>query len=132
MHTRDQVLDFETPRITIVQPSERFQKNLYRPRNRHPLHGVLALYTGQTEDKRRRQYIISIEAGAVLYYIQLKKTSFPAGKWPDVFELFVHEDGREEGASYDTNALSYAWTSIDADRIGINLRWMQASCSIEK
>ncbi|MCU0882657.1 MAG: hypothetical protein MUF14_08335, partial [Hyphomonadaceae bacterium] len=26
-------------------------------------------------------------------------------------------------------AVSYAWGDYDADRLGINLRWMQASCT---
>lgn len=56
------------------------------------------------------------------YYLQLKETVFPAGKRPDVFELFIHEAG-------NPTALSYVWTKVGSDRIGINLRWMQGSCS---
>ncbi len=36
--------------------------------------------------------------------------------------LYVHRDDQDR-------AESYAWASPDADLIGINLRWMQASCS---
>jgi len=47
--------------------------------------------------------------------------------WPDdsrrpSLTLYVHEAGSDR-------ALSYAWTEGGADRIGINLRWMQASCT---
>lgn len=47
--------------------------------------------------------------------------------WPDdsrrpSLTLYVHEDGSDR-------ATSYAWTEGGADRIGINLRWMQASCT---
>ncbi len=47
--------------------------------------------------------------------------------WPDdsrrpSLTLYVHEAGSDR-------AVSYAWTEGGADRIGINLRWMQASCT---
>ena len=53
------------------------------------------------------------------------QTVFPAGHWPDVLEFFVYEKGNDK-------ALSYAWTAPDAERIGFNLRWMQAGCGLEK
>ncbi len=31
----------------------------------------------------------------------------------------------------DTSAVSYSWADGGATRVGINLRWMQASCTIE-
>lgn len=58
------------------------------------------------------------------YRLQLMQTVFPAGNWPDVLELFVFEKGNDK-------ALSYAWTSPDAERIGVNLRWMQVGCQAE-
>lgn len=58
------------------------------------------------------------------YRLQLMQTVFPAGSWPDVLELFVFEEGNDK-------ALSYVWTSPDAERIGINLRWMQTGCKID-
>jgi hypothetical protein len=59
------------------------------------------------------------------YRLQLMQTIFPAGTWSDVLELFVYEKGNEK-------ALSYTWTAIDSERIGINLRWMQAGCAVER
>lgn len=64
------------------------------------------------------------------YFIRLKETIFPAGKRPDVFEMFIHENTQESKTNY-TQALSYTWTNTEATRLGINLRWMQASCSLK-
>ena len=38
--------------------------------------------------------------------------------------LYVHKDDPDRAASY-------SWADINASRVGINLRWMQASCTIE-
>lgn len=62
------------------------------------------------------------------YFIRLKETIFPAGGRPDVFEMFIHETSESAKENYK-EALSYTWTNSKADRLGINLRWMQASCS---
>lgn len=63
------------------------------------------------------------------YFIRLKETTFPAGSRPDVFELFIHENTEQARKNYK-QALSYTWTNKEAERLGINLRWMQASCSV--
>lgn len=38
--------------------------------------------------------------------------------------LYIHKEDPDRAASY-------SWADIDASRVGINLRWMQASCTIE-
>lgn len=38
--------------------------------------------------------------------------------------LYIHTDDPDRAASY-------SWADINASRVGINLRWMQASCTIE-
>jgi hypothetical protein len=65
------------------------------------------------------------------YFIRLKETIFPAGSRPDVFEMFIHENSSKAKEHY-TEALSYTWTNSGAKRLGLNLRWMQSSCSIDK
>lgn len=65
------------------------------------------------------------------YFIRLKQTEFPAGNRPDVFEMFIHEDSEQAKKNYK-QALSYTWTNKEAERLGINLRWMQSSCSLIK
>ncbi len=39
--------------------------------------------------------------------------------------LYVHKPDSPD------SAVSYSWADIDASRVGLNLRWMQASCTIE-
>lgn len=39
--------------------------------------------------------------------------------------LYVHKPDNPE------RAVSYSWADIDASRVGLNLRWMQASCTIK-
>jgi len=63
------------------------------------------------------------------YFIRLKQTEFPAGKRPDVFEMFIHENSEQAKKNYK-QALSYTWTNKEAKRLGINLRWMQSSCTL--
>ena len=38
--------------------------------------------------------------------------------------LYVHKPENPN------SAVSYSWADIDASRVGLNLRWMQASCTI--
>ena len=63
------------------------------------------------------------------YFIRLKETTFPSGKRPDVFEIFIHEKNDEAKTDYK-QALAYTWANIETTRLGINLRWMQASCNL--
>lgn len=39
--------------------------------------------------------------------------------------LYVHKPDKPD------SAVSYSWADIDASRVGLNLRWMQASCTIQ-
>jgi hypothetical protein len=52
----------------------------------------------------------------------LRDVDWPFGTRRPSLTLYVHEDD-------DARAVSYAWTEGGADRIGINLRWMQTSCT---
>lgn len=54
--------------------------------------------------------------------LKLRRVEWPSGPNRPSLTLYVHE-----GAS--PRALSYAWGEEDAERIGINLRWIQASCT---
>lgn len=54
--------------------------------------------------------------------LRLRRVEWPSGPNRPSLTLYV-----EEGDS--TRAVSYAWTEYDGERIGINLRWLQASCS---
>ena len=39
--------------------------------------------------------------------------------------LYIHT------AEDPERAVSYSWANIDASRVGVNLRWIQVSCTIE-
>ncbi|MEO1406262.1 MAG: hypothetical protein AAFV54_07190 [Pseudomonadota bacterium] len=54
--------------------------------------------------------------------IKLRDVEWTYGTNRPSLVIYIHEDDRER-------ATSYAWTSAGADRIGINLRWIQASCT---
>jgi hypothetical protein len=73
-------------------------------------------------DRDGRLDIVTDETPARKFYIRLKRVAWPWGAARPSMTLYVHEDG-------NPRALSYAWGGYDADRIGINTRWMQASCT---
>jgi hypothetical protein len=54
--------------------------------------------------------------------LRLRDVDWPDGVRRGSLTLYVHEAGEER-------AVSYAWGEAGAERIGINLRWLQASCT---
>lgn len=54
--------------------------------------------------------------------LRLRRVAWPSGPNRPSLTLYVLEPGNER-------AVSYAWAEFDAGRLGINLRWMQASCT---
>jgi len=54
--------------------------------------------------------------------LKLRDVDWPYGDRRPSLTLYIHEGD-------DARAVSYAWAEGGADRIGINLRWMQASCT---
>lgn len=54
--------------------------------------------------------------------LRLRNVDWPYGTNRPSLSFYVHEAGNDR-------ALSYAWAEYDAERIGINLRWLQASCT---
>ena len=76
----------------------------------------LALREGETT-------VLPDEAGASRpVALRLRHVRWPAGRNRDSLVLYVHDDPAAP-------AISYAWTAPDAERIAINLRWVQASCT---
>jgi hypothetical protein len=66
--------------------------------------------------------ITTDESPARQVRLKLRRVDWPFGSNRPSLTLYVMEEGSER-------AVSYAWGEYDADRIGINLRWMQASCT---
>jgi hypothetical protein len=54
--------------------------------------------------------------------LRLRRVAWPSGPNRPSLTLYVLPDG-------DDRAVSYAWGEFDAGRLGLNLRWMQASCT---
>lgn len=54
--------------------------------------------------------------------LRLRRVEWPTGTNRPSLTLYVLE-------GENTRAVSYAWTEYDAERIGVNLRWLQASCT---
>ncbi len=68
--------------------------------------------------------ITSDETPARQVLLRLRRVEWPFGTNRPSLTLYVHEAGA-------MRALSYAWGEYDAERLGINLRWLQASCTYE-
>jgi hypothetical protein len=56
------------------------------------------------------------------FLLRLRAVEWPMGPNRPSLTLYVHEKGNDR-------AVSYVWGEIDAERLGINLRWLQASCT---
>ena len=65
------------------------------------------------------------DTGAPATILRVRKVYWPApSKNKPSLVLYIHKPEKPDTAE------SYSWADIDAKRIGINLRWMQASCAI--
>ena len=53
---------------------------------------------------------------------RLRQVDWPGGTNQNALTLYVFREGEEKAAAY-------SWASPEASRIGINVRWMQGSCS---
>lgn len=57
--------------------------------------------------------------------IKIRNVVWPEGRNRNSLVLYAYRDG-------EPRAASYAWTSPDGDRLAVNLRWMQASCTLSE
>ena len=55
--------------------------------------------------------------------IKMRNVTWPYGSNRPSLVLYAYRPGEDR-------AVSYAWADPSAERIGINLRWMQASCTL--
>jgi hypothetical protein len=60
--------------------------------------------------------------------LKIRNVVWPSGPNQDSLVLYVHD----EAADKPERAASYAWGDPGAGKLGINLRWMQASCSLQR
>jgi hypothetical protein len=73
-------------------------------------------------DQGGEVWITTDETTPRTYGFRMRNVRWPTGQNTDALTLYVHD---QRGAP----AISYAWASPDATRIGINLRTLQGSCS---
>jgi hypothetical protein len=64
--------------------------------------------------------------GAAALVLRMRNVVWAQGPNRPSLVLYVHRPEEPD------RALSYAWADPGAKRIGINLRWMQASCTLEE
>ena len=76
-------------------------------------------------DQGGRAQIGGNDTGTAPAIIRIRRVTWAAGSdnRPSLV-IYVHS------SRDDMSAVSYAWADGDASRVGINLRWMQASCTI--
>ena len=65
------------------------------------------------------------DTGAPPVVLRMRNVVWPTGTNKPSLVLYVHKPESPDRAE------SYSWADPDAKRIGINLRWMQASCTID-
>lgn len=68
-------------------------------------------------------WITTEEENAQQVGIKLRNVRWPYGRNRPSLVLYAHKPDQDR-------AVSYAWADPGAQRIGINLRWMQASCTL--
>lgn len=65
------------------------------------------------------------DTGAPPVVLRMRNVVWPSGPNKPSLVLYVHKPATPDRAE------AYSWADPDAKRIGINLRWMQASCTID-
>ena len=73
-------------------------------------------------DQGGEVWVTTDETAPRTFGFRMRNVRWPSGPNADALTLYVH-------AERDAPAVSYAWASPDATRIGINLRTLQGSCS---
>jgi hypothetical protein len=63
------------------------------------------------------------ETPAREFYLRLRLAEWPYGTNRPSLTLYIHEKG-------NPRAVSYSWADEGANRVGINLRWLQSSCTL--
>lgn len=75
------------------------------------------------DDGGRMVWLETDEEPPQRYGLKMRNVKWPTGTSRDSRVLYVHEDGNAE------SAVSYAWGDPAASFLGINLRFLQASCT---
>jgi len=76
-------------------------------------------------DQGGRIWLASDEAEPQTAGIKMRRVRWPTGTNADSLVLYAHRPDEDR-------AVSYTWGHVDAERIAMNLRWMQASCTLSE
>lgn len=79
---------------------------------------------GWIHDQGGELQLVTDEAEPRRFYLRLRLVEWPYGTNRPSLTLYAHEAG-------NPRAVSYSWADEGAQRIGINLRWLQASCTLD-
>lgn len=66
------------------------------------------------------------DADAKPAVLRMRNVAWPSGPNRPSLVLYIHTPAQPD------RAVSYAWADPGAKRVGLNLRWMQASCTIDE
>jgi hypothetical protein len=78
---------------------------------------------GWVHDQGGELVVRTDETPAREFYIRMRNVEWPYGTNRPSLTMYVHEKG-------NPRAISYSWADENATRVGINLRWLQASCTL--
>ena len=74
-------------------------------------------------DQGGRLWLASEEPEPAVAGIKIRRVRWPSGNNRDSLVLYAHQPDQDK-------AVAYTWGDVDASRIAMNLRWMQASCTL--
>lgn len=80
----------------------------------------------RVHDQGGRVWVTTDERRPQKVGIKIRNVEWPRGRNRDSLVLYAYRDDKPD------YAVSYAWTSPDGDRLALNLRWMQASCTLDE
>ncbi|MEM7283457.1 MAG: chromophore lyase CpcT/CpeT [Pseudomonadota bacterium] len=75
-------------------------------------------------DQGGRFWVTTDEASPQTVGLKMRNVVWPYGNNQPSLVVYAYNEGSDR-------AVSYAWSEPTAKRVGLNLRWMQASCSAE-
>ncbi|MGD2008564.1 MAG: CpcT/CpeT family chromophore lyase [Cellvibrionales bacterium] len=90
----------------------------------HPSGGGSTFRAGlKILDQGGRLWLASEEPETAVAGIKIRRVRWPSGNNRDSLVLYAHQPDQDK-------AVAYTWGDVDASRIAMNLRWMQASCTL--
>ena len=80
-----------------------------------------------THDQGGTLKLVTDEAEPRTFWLRMRRPVWPYGRNDAATTLYVHDAADDGGIG---QLISYAWSTYDARRVGLNLMWMQARCQL--